>query len=82
MGQCSRDGFHKLVVPRSLLSSYIPLSVDLADEHDANAALYLDHGKKRLKVEPDASLAFESNNPFLVLKVAVTPNAKPMKKKT
>jgi hypothetical protein len=59
----------------------MPLSVNLTDERGASAALHIDHGKKQLKVEPDASLAFELNNPFLVLKVAVTQNAKSVKKK-
>ncbi|KAL5351774.1 hypothetical protein ACLOAV_003635 [Pseudogymnoascus australis] len=39
------------------------------------------HNGRTLKFEPDSSLAFEPNNPFLVLEVAVTQDPEAVKKK-
>jgi hypothetical protein len=46
-----------------------------------NTALSLAYGGRTLKFEPDSSLAFEPNNPFLVLEVAVTQDPEAAKKK-
>lgn len=44
-------------------------------------ALGLRHGSHTSQFEPDASLAFEPKNPFLVLEVAITQDAKSVKRK-
>lgn len=46
-----------------------------------NTALSLAYDGRTLKFEPDSSLAFEPNNPFLVLEVAVTQDPEAVKKK-